>query len=182
MESIILILLALLTGVVLWLVLSQRNFQRVDYGAYIDQEERDRQLARRMEHLDHLISDLVAYERQRRDELAAMVDSARRDLEQQVQQAKAEIIRDVLSRGGSYDELLASEHGVKLPPVPPSASQRTVGGGNENLVKFLRSPRQRQIAEMLELGHTPHEVSRFLGVSKHEVDMVGSIIFSGESA
>jgi hypothetical protein len=181
MDAVILIMMALLAGVVLWLVLSQRQYQRVDYGAMVDQEERERQLGRRMEHLDRLIGDLIAYERERREELDALVATTRAELEQQVQQAKAEIVRDVLSQGQTFDELLLSQQGV-LPGQPqPARGGAAEPGANANLVRFFKNPRQHQIAELLELGHTPAEVSRFLGVSQHEVDLVGSIIFS-ESA
>jgi hypothetical protein len=180
MDAVILILMALLAGVVLWLVLNQRHFQRVDYGTLVDQEERDRQLARRMEHLDRLIGDLIAYERERRAELDALVATTRTELSREVEQAKADIVREVLSQGQTYDELLMAQQGVapgqsrpQQPPEQPAA--------NANLVRFFKNPRQHRIAELLELGHTPAEVARFLGVSQHEVDLVGSIIFS-ESA
>ena len=176
MDAVILILLALLAGVVLWLALSQRQYQRVDYGALVDQEERERQLARRMEHLDRLISDLIAYERERRAELDALVVNTRTELQRQVESAKAEIVREVLSQGQTYDELLLSQQGL------PAARENTTSQSNPNLVRFLKNPRQHRIAEMLELGHTPAEVARFLGVSQHEVDLVGSIMFSEQSA
>lgn len=180
MDAVILILLALLAGVVLWLVLSQRNFQRVDYGAMVDQEERERQLARRMEHLDRLIADLIAYERERRAELDALVDNTRAELLKQVEDAKAEIVREVLSQGQTYDQLLMSQQGIAQ-----DASRLLDTGtaaANSNLVRFFKNPRQHRIAELLELGHTPAEVARFLGVSQHEVDLVGSILFSEQSA
>lgn len=180
MDAVILIMMAILAGVVLWLVLSQRHFQRVDYDALIDQEERERQLARRMEHLDRLIGDLIAYERERRAELDALVATTRTDLAREVEQAKADIVREVLNQGQTYDELLMSQQGVA-----PGQSQPVELGmdpaANANLVRFFKNPRQHRIAELLELGHTPAEVARFLGVSQHEVDLVGSIIFS-ESA
>jgi len=50
------------------------------------------------------------------------------------------------------------------------------------MVRFLKSPRQQQIAEALELGYTSQEVSRLLGVSRHEVELVSAIIFKNKSA
>ncbi len=180
MDAVILIMLALVAGVVLWLVLSQRQFQRVDYGAMVDQEERERQLARRMEHLDRLIADLIAYERERRAELDALVINTRAELRQQVEQAKADIVCEVLSQGRTYDELLMSQQGIE--PGIRVEQDSGASPANSNLVRFFKNPRQHRIAELLELGHTPAEVARFLGVSQHEVDLVGSILFSEQSA
>ena len=90
------------------------------------------------------------------------------------------LVREVLSQGQTYDELLMSQQGITLGTGTELNGDSTPA--NSNLVRFFKNPRQHRIAEMLELGHTPAEVARFLGVSRHEVDLVGSILFNEQSA
>ena len=77
------------------------------------------------------------------------------------------------------DNLLLRESGAEMPRPVASGPRRPgqAAGENRNMVNFLKSPRQQRIAEQLELGYTSQDVSRMLGVSRHEVELVASIIF-----
>ena len=48
-------------------------------------------------------------------------------------------------------------------------------GEHANLVRFRQGKRQARISGLLESGYAPGEVSKMLGVSRHEVDIVSSI-------
>lgn len=185
MEGLILVFLALLAGVVLYLVLSQRNFQRIDYGHLILQEERERQLNTRLQQAEALLSTLREYEAARKLELEQFVSAAKRELAEEVAAARGTIVSEVLDRPGAYDMLLLADTGVaplkQRPPAPAPQPQR-LPERNSNLGRFCRSPHQQRIAEMLECGFSHQEVSRDLGVSRTEVELVSSIIFSDKTA
>jgi hypothetical protein len=190
-EGLTLVFLALLAGVVLYLVLGQRHFQRVDYGHLLMQEERERQTLARLEHAERLLADLRQYDRERRRELDELVARAGAELAHQIDRAREDITAQVLNHPEVYDHLLEArsglESGVQPAPGEPvrganSRAARAGAQGNPSLVRFLRSPRQQQIAGMLELGFNHQAVSRELGVSRHEVELVSAIIFSEKTA
>jgi hypothetical protein len=185
LEGITLIFLTLLSGVVLYLVLNQKNYQRVDYSHLITQEERERHLMARVEHAERMIGDLVAFERKQRQDMEALIDLAGQELTTRIAKAREQVLKEVLDDPAQYDRILANSNRLTDLPAAPNPEHRSVsaaGGGNPNLVRFVRSARQQQIAEMLELGFTHQEVSRTLGVSRHEVELVSTIIFGAETA
>lgn len=187
MEGLLLLVLVLLGGVVLYLALSQRQYQRIDYTYLITQEERERQVTARLEHLERLLAEFIEYENRRRAELDQLIAAARQSLAQQVGEAQQTIVRNVLGQPSEMDRLLLKHSGAQpaeaTPPQPlPPTPVESPGEENPQLVNFLKGPRQQQIAEMLELGHTSHDVSRILGVSRHETELVASIIFRARPA
>lgn len=191
MEGLTLVFLALLAGVVLYLVLGQQRFQRVDYSHLLLQEERERQTLARLEHAERLLADLHQYERQRRRELDELIARAGAELAHQVDRAREDITAQVLNHPEVYDRLLAAHSGLEDAAQPAqtepvcyagSRGARAGAQGSPSLVRFLRSPRQQQIAGMLEQGFSHQAVSRELGVSRHEVELVSAIIFSEKTA
>jgi len=190
MDGMVLVILALLGGVVLYLALSQRLYQRIDYSYLITQEEKEKQVASRLAHLEKMLGKLNAHEQHYRDELEKLIADTRQALDIQVGEAKNTILREVLGQPNELDRLLFKHSGTesrahqkpsRVPPASPSHHSRTVGE-NQQLVNFLKGPRQQQIAEMLELGYSPQDASRMLGVSLHETELVESIIFTTKSA
>jgi signal transduction histidine kinase len=184
-EGLTLVFLALLAGVVLYLVLSQRNFQRIDYSHLLKQEDQERQLTARLKQAEDLLATLREYEHSRKLDLERFVAAAKQELATEIAAARGKIIAEVLDRPGAYDMLLLADTGVA--PTPPRSPQpqpqpRSVPERNASLGQFRRSPHQQRIAEMLECGFTHQEVSRDLGVSRTEVELVSSIIFSERTA
>ena len=183
---VVLLLLAALAGAVMYLLVSRRHFQRVDYGALLDQEERQRRLQVRIEQLEQMLGDLAEYDLRRRQELEFFVAAAKEELAAMVGRARSEIIDEVLNRPERIDSLLLHESGAGVDPVVQPPAQPRAGrperDDSPNMVRFLKSERQQQIAEALELGYTSQEVSRLLGVSRHEVELVSAIIFKNRSA
>jgi hypothetical protein len=183
-EGITLVFLALIAGVVLYLVLSQRSFQRVDYGHLLAQEERERQLITRLQQAEDLLLTIREYELSRRLELEQFVTATKRELVEEIAAARRSIVSEVLNRPGAYDQLLLADTGV-LPAGKPQGGMpltQPATRENANLVRFLHSPHQQRIAEMLECGFSHQEVSRELGVSRTEVELVSAIIFNEKSA
>lgn len=182
-EGITLVFLALIAGVVLYLVLSQRNFQRIDYGHLVAQEERERQLLARLQQAEGLLLAMREYELACKLELDHFVTAAKQELAGEIRAARQFIVADVLNRPGAYDQLLLSDTGA-LPATRPFAAAPAAYAQRENpnLLRFLHSPLQQRIAEMLECGFSHQEVSRELGVSRTEVELVSAIIFSEKSA
>ena len=179
----LLLTLVLVAGAVLFLYLNQRNFQRVDYGHLIDDEERERRLNARLRHLEDLLSELARYEQLRREDLDSLLSAAQQRLAEEIAGAKQHIVTDVLSRPAEMDFLLMRAAQAEPPAqlsqalLSPATEEQSV-----NMLRFLKSPRQRQIAELLEQGYRQAEVCRMLGVSGCEVDLVSSIIFGAKSA
>lgn len=185
MEGLILVFMALLAGVVLYLLLSQRSFQRVDYSHLVQQEERERQTAARLKQAEALLATLREYEQARRLELDRFVAAAKQEIVEEVAAARGSIVAGVLNSPEAYDQLLLAETGSSpLGSALASAPMQIPGVRSENhhLVRFLRSPQQQRIAEMLECGFTHQEVSRDLGVSRTEVGLVSAIIFGEQTA
>jgi len=181
---VVLLLLAVLSGVVMYLLVSRRHFQRIDYGGLLDQEERQRRLQVRIEQLEQMIGDLAQYDQKRRQELEFFVSAAKEELAAMVGRARSDIVNEVLNNPERIDSLLLHESGARRETssaVPPE-HHRPEPDNTPNMVRFLKSPRQQQIAEALELGYTSQEVSRLLGVSRHEVELVSAIIFKNKSA
>ena len=185
MEGLTLVFLALLAGVVLYLVLSQRNFQRIDYGHLIQQEDRERQLNARLEQAETLLATLREYEYARKLELEQFISAAKQELADEIAAARNAIVSEVLDRPGAYDMLLLADTGAApIKPQPALLEPQTPPAlnSNPNTMRFCRSPYQQRIAEMLECGFTHQEVSRDLGVSRTEVELVNAIIFSEKMA
>lgn len=185
MEGLTLVFLALLAGVVLYLVLSQRNFQRIDYGYLIQQEERERQLIARLQQAENLLNTIREYERSRKLELERFVVAAKQELAEEIAAARGTIVSEVLERPGAYDMLLLADTGAS--PITPHAAPHCPPQphrleASRSMGRFYRNPHQQRIAEMLECGFTHQEVSQNLGVSRTEVELVSSIIFSERTA
>jgi hypothetical protein len=184
-EGLILVFLALLAGVVLYLVLSQRNFQRLDYSHLLQQEERERQIIARLKQAEALLATLREYEQARRLELDRFVAAAKQEIVEEVAAARGSIVAGVLNSPQAFDQLLLAETGSSPINSPCASAPRQLPGvrsENHHLVRFLRSPQQQRIAEMLECGFSHQEVSRDLGVSRTEVGLVSAIIFSEKTA
>jgi hypothetical protein len=184
-EGLTLVFLALLAGVVLYLVLSQRSFQRVDYSHLVQQEERERQTIARLKQAEALLATLREYEQARRLELDRFVAAAKHEIVEEVASARSAIVSSVLNAPDTYDQLLLAETGsLPIDTTQPGSALLTPrpGGENHHLLRFLRSPQQQRIAEMLECGFSHQEVSRDLGVSRTEVGLVSAIIFSEKTA
>lgn len=177
----VLLILAVLSGAVLYLLASRRHYQRIDYSQLVEQEIERRHLAGRLEHLEQLIGDLAEYDRRRRRELDAFASETRSELALSIRQAREEIIEEVLANPARWDSLLLENSGAQ-PVVPQRLLHQEVAEENPQLQNCLRGQRQQQIAEMLELGHPAPEVARALGISRHEVDLVSSLIFKTRSA
>lgn len=62
-----------------------------------------------------------------------------------------------------------------LSPASPPVRRRP--SGNANMVAFLRNPKQGAIASYLEAGYKAEDIARLLGVSRHEIELVESILF-----
>ncbi|MBN2081248.1 hypothetical protein JW859_03465 [bacterium] len=174
----VLILLAMLAGAVLYLLTSRRHYQRVDYSQLIEQEEERRRMAARVERLEQLLARLVEYDRQRRAELGAFIDEAKTELAAQIKQAHRQIAEEILSRPAGWDQFLLDRAGVEPPGVLADDADEKL----TQVVNFKHGSRQFRIAELLELGFTPQEVSRELGVSRHEVELISAMIFKTKSA
>ena len=183
MEGLILIIVAILSAVVLLLYMNQRRYQQIDHGYLIDQEAQEQRFNERMRYLEQMIADMAHYESKRKQELDSALETAKSELAQRVERARGEIISDVLNHPDDVDAVLIKHCGILPGEISGTpAPERRQPKANDNLVRFLRSPRQQQIAELLELGYSHQDVSRMTGVSCHEVDLVSSIIFRQESA
>jgi hypothetical protein len=220
MDGVILLLLGVLAAAVVYVIMSLRNYQRVDYSHLLEQEEYVRALDTRIEYLEQLIASQQDQFAQRERELTALLTVAQQHLAAEVRSAREAIIEEVLAtpqrQQAVQDRELArrrAEQGLlsqqqSLPPVsgagpaapgvptaapatPESAGQAAVPlpassaplpgprrrSGNPNLVAFLRNPRQGAIASYLEAGYKPEDIARLLVVSRHEIDLVESILF-----
>ena len=182
MEGLLLVFLALLAGIVLYLVLSQRHFQRVDYSQLVSQEEAERRMEARLEHVQRLVRELRAHDEEHRREMGRMVADAQEALSACVSSTRDQIIREVCAQPEKLDALLLSAASSACDTWREEPRPVRNIPGNPNLVRFLRSPRQQRIAELLEQGLGPQEISRRLGVSSHEVHLVGQILFGEKSA
>lgn len=185
MEGLILVFLALLAGVVLYLVLSQRGYQRLDYSHLIQQEERERRTAARLKQAEALLAALKEYDHARRAELDRFISAAKQEIADEVTAARQSIVAGVLNSPSAYDQLLLAETGASVTQPSRSAGRPAttqVHNDTGQFGRFLRSPQQQRIAEMLECGFTPQEVSRDLGVSRTEIGLVSSLIFSEKTA
>lgn len=186
MEAIVtlgLVLLTLLGGAVLYLAVNQQKYQRMDPSRVLDDDLRERQFEKRLRYLEQLIADLAKLETTKRSELDRVVAAAKQDLGEQVEDARSEIVSHVLLCPEDVDGALLKHAGIHQgQDSPTSAHPEPRLANNPSMVNFLRSPRQREIAELLELGYTHQDTSRMLAVSRHEIDLVASIIFSEKSA
>jgi hypothetical protein len=178
----VLLILAVLAGAVLYLLASRRHYQRVDYSRLVEQEIERRHLAGRLDRLEQLIGDLAEYDKRRRRELDAFARETRNEMVERIRRAHDEIVSEVLTNPTRWDQLLLEKSGAQLPEPEPQLIAAAVPDANPQLMRFLRGPRQKQIAELLELGNPAAEVVRALGVSRHEVDLVSAIIFKTKSA
>jgi len=174
----VLILLAILAGAVLYLLTSRRHYQRVDYSRLIEQEEESRRMAARLERLEQLLAQLTEYDEQRRAEMGAFIDQAKAELATQIQQAHRQIAEEILSHPTGWDQLLLDRAGAE----PPATAADQPDQAKAQLGNFKHGSRQFKIAELLELGYTPQEVSRELGVSRHEVELISAMIFKIKSS
>ena len=190
MEGITLVFLAVLAGVVVYLALNLRSFQRVDYSHLVEQEQLRQQIETRITYLEDLIARLAELERTRRDEMDAVLAAAKGELKAEVGQARQKILREVLERPATMDELLLHETTVSqaIPAVAddPQASRRASVARSWREAPSIpqalmtHSPRQQHVTELLELGYTHQDISRILGVSRHEVELVASLLFHEE--
>jgi hypothetical protein len=178
--GLLLVILAVLAGAVLHLFLNQRNFQRVDYARLLDQEERHHVEQTRQAQLEQLVGDLARLEQRRRHELESLIERAEDRLESNVCEAKQRLIGQLLAEPRQLDGLLCASSGVHTVPLP--LARPVSDPANPQLLRFLRNPRQLQIAELLERGMAEQEVAHSLGLSGHEVELVSAIIFSARVA
>ena len=181
---VILVCLALLAGAVLYLLASRRHYQRVDYARLIDEEHWEKRLKARLDRLEQLLTDLADYDRRRREELDTFAAEARRELADQVRRAREEIVSEVLMRPDGWDRLLYDHSGAGVPSVPgPDAATGLAAAGREAPApRTLRGKRQQGIRELLEQGHSAQQISRLLGVSRHEVELVAAFVFTERDA
>jgi DNA-binding NarL/FixJ family response regulator len=183
----VLLILALLAGAVLYLLASRRHYQRTDYSRLVEQDVEREQLNARLRRLEQLIADLAEYDRRRRSELEAFARETRAELAAEIQRAREQIVAEVLASPERWEDLLLQQSGA-LPPAPPPTTtepviaEDTQAPENPQLLRFLKGPRQRRIAELLEQGLGAQDVARQLSVSRHEVDLVSAIMFKTKSA
>ncbi len=180
-----LVLLTLLGGAVLYLANNQNKFQRVDHARVLDDDLREKQLDTRLKYLEQLIADLATLGKEKRSELDRVVSTAKQELGSQIEEARGEIINQVLMQPEDVDAALLKHSGIshgQFLAEPTKVEPRQVNPNDTSMLNFLRSPRQREIAELLESGYSHQDISRMLAVSCHEIDLVASIIFSEESA
>ena len=187
LQFLTLVMVALLGGVVLYLAYSLKNYQRIDHGRVLDDDRRQQQTEQRVRYLEQLLSDIAEHEHKRSAQFDEVVRQARQDFAAEVDRARDEIISRVVMRPEEADAMLLKYTGVEpgTPSSEPSHPEVEISvidaePDSESLVSFLRSERQRNIAELLELGYTHQDVSRMLGVSRHEIELVDSIIFHPE--
>jgi len=175
-----LLLMTLLAGAVVYLFLNQRHFQRVDYGHLLDQEERLRQLDARIAHLERLIADLALLEQKRRQELDQFVAETKNDLRQQLAQAQQQQAERAV---GSLPHAVGIPMGWEL--EPPSACQHEPvelpSAVEVPLAMPTASWRQQEVIELLEQGCDHQDISRLLGVSRHEIKLVETMLFGSHS-
>ena len=178
----VLLILAVLSGAVLYLLASRRHYQRIDYSRLVEQEIERRHLAGRLDRLEQLISDLAEYDSRRRRELDAFARETRTELVELIKRAREEIVDEVLASPTRWDSLLLESSGAQPAGPPRQPSRAPDPEENAQLMRFRRGSRQQQIAELLELGHAAPEVARALGISRHEVELVSALIFKTRSA
>jgi len=178
----VLLILALLAGAVLYLLASRRHYQRIDYSRLVEQDTEREQLLARLRHLEQLIGDLAEYDRRRRTELEAFARETRAELAAQIKRARVELSAEILESSARWEQLLLQQSGAPPPAAAEAAAGATAAPDSPQMLRFLKSPRQQRIAELLELGHTAQEVSQLSGVSRHEVELVSAIIFKTRSA
>jgi hypothetical protein len=211
MDGVILLLLGVLAAAVVYIIISMRGYQRVDYTHLLEQEEYVRALDSRIEYLEQLISTQQGQFAQRERELQALLTAAQQHLAAEVRSARETIIEEVLASPQQMHsvrerdaERRRSEQGLLSqrapaparpaapPPVaapvaeaplpvsalsPASPPVRRRPSGNANMVAFLRNPKQGAIASYLEAGYKAEDIARLLGVSRHEIELVESILF-----
>jgi len=188
----VLLILALLAGAVLYLLASRRHYQRIDYSRLVEQDVEREQLTARLKRLEQLISDLAEYDRRRRSELEAFARETREQLAAEIRRAREELVAEVLADPQRWEQLLLDKSGAQPPETPPEpampapslepAAQLSGEGENPQLLRFLKGPRQRRIAELLEQGLSAQEVAQLTGLSRHEVDLVSALMFKTQSA
>lgn len=181
---VILVCLALLAGAVLYLLTSRRHYQRIDYSRLIAEENWEKRLKARLDRLEQLLTDLAEYDRRRREELDSFAAEARRELADQVRHAREEIVSEVLMRPDGWDRLLYDHSGAGLPPAagPEPVARSTAAERIAPAPRTLHGSRQQGIRELLEQGHTAQQISRLLGVSRHEVELVAAFVFTERDA
>jgi hypothetical protein len=185
-------MVALLAGALLYLWLQLRHYQRIDYSYLISQEERERQTLGRLASLEQLVGDLSAFDRLHRADLAEMLSSSQTQLEMQAgalremlaaaRQAEAAsptvrqvIVQPVALEEGAPPERTPSRRRVADPALKPAVAQ-------SGTLLFLRNERQWDIAAKLQDGAGAAAISRELGISLHEVELVRSVIARRKSA
>jgi hypothetical protein len=189
----VLLILALLAGAVLYLLASRRHYQRTDYAGLVEQDTEREQLKARLKRLEQLLADLAEYDRRRRSELEAFAREVRAELAAEIRRAREEITAEVLADPRRWEQLLLQQSGAQYPAdeapgapsfarMPQPAAPGDSAGDNPQLLRFLNSPRQQRIAELLEQGLGAQEVAQQLNVSRHEVDLVSALMFRTKSA
>jgi IS30 family transposase len=175
---------ALLGGAIVYLFANQRHFQRVDYQQLINSEERERQQLKRLKHLERIIADMVAHDKQRRWEMEQLVKRTKRELAESVAKAREEIITDIMRQPSALDSLLLQQAQVLAPQLASSEhSDADSGSPSVNTgMGFAHSPLQQRIAATLEEGWSTREIAEKLGVSLHEVELVNAIHFQSRTA
>lgn len=173
---VVVLLLAVLCCAVLILYLNQRQYQRIDFSSLLNQEEDQRRLESRIAYLEQLIADLAEFEQFRRQELDELITGTRSALEDQVTQAKHAIVHELLKSPERMDTMLldSAASATRGPASAPAAKAALLPNLKSTTAN---NPRQRQIAELLEDGFAENEVAYLLGISRHEVDLVSSIVF-----
>lgn len=176
------VFLVVLGGVVLYLFINQWNFQRVDPKHLIDQEEQQRRLEARIEHLEKLISELKSYNQSKREELEYFVMAAKAEIADKVREAQDEIVGEVINQPDMLDRMLMNQALTRQSDAIPQQSVPARAKTPPRRFQALNSARQRQVAELLEQGLSHDEVAKSTGVSGQEIEMVASIIFDTRSA
>lgn len=193
MESAILLLLGLLAIAVVYIVASLRHYQRIDYSRILEQDDYARALDSRIEYLEDLIAQQQDEHQQREAEHQQRIDEARLQFAaelaavrssgaaqaQQVEvlAAEADQTGSVPSAGDAQQQPARSCVGRPRPTAQVSAMIEQAPPPPADMLFFRCNSRQQEIAALLEAGDSPAEISRKLGASFQEIDLVNSLVF-----
>jgi DNA-binding NarL/FixJ family response regulator len=192
MDGLLITLLAILGGAVLHLYLQLRKYQRLDYGALITQDERDRQAADRLQRLEALIAQQQDEREQQRSNTAEALREVRIAAKQLREQFDSfrEMANSQLSlkandlpapvRHGSVPSHVSqlareieqiSQRG-RGPETQPAAQMRTEAPAQKMPISSMAG----KVNELLKQGLSVKAIAKELGLSLREVEMLAALL------
>jgi hypothetical protein len=200
MESVILLLVGVLAAAVVYLFMSSRNYQRIDYSAILQQDDYVRALDGRIEYLEELIVLQQEQMELRQQDQEELLTAARLHFSQLAAAASeppppqparpepAPLPKPVTAPDAEtapsdnlqpkYDAVtLDALRELELWKQHPEMTHASAAPRPRTL-PFIRNPRHREIANYLEAGYSPAEVAQALKASRHEIELVEAIVFN----